>query len=301
MNNQEICWRTPFEAPARARRMISDGVNGKRLRRMPRVFAKHKKVFILLFLFTLLFWLVTVQVKNGRFTFMENPVMAVSGFFERIITGGINAVVSVGKGYIFLVDTQQENQRLNEEVERLRLENAVMNEILLENERLRDALDFKRLHPPASIMAQVIGKESSPSSSTVTINKGSHEGIDKGMAVITSAGVVGRVQMVLPGTSKIMLLTDPASTLAVRVMRNREEGLLEGKLESCALKYVSYYADIQEGDLLVTSGLDGIYPKGLAVATIVKVTKHEASAFQTVVAEPAVKFFRLEEALILTK
>ena len=176
-----------------------------------------------------------------------------------------------------------------------------MSEILLENERLREALNFKRLQSPTSVMTQVIGKESSPSSSTITINKGSKDGIDKGMAVITSAGVVGRVLTVLPGTSKVMLITDPGSTLAVRVMRNREEGLLEGKLDRCALKYVSFYADIQEGDLLVTSGLDGIYPKGLPVATVVKVTKHEATAFQNVVAETAVSLSRLEEALVLTK
>ena len=85
------------------------------------------------------------------------------------------------------------------------------------------------------------------------------------------------------------------------VQRNREAGLLEGKLLNCALKYVSYYADIQEGDLLVTSGLDGIYPKGLAVATVMKVTKHEAVAFQNVLAEPVVRFSRLEEALVLKK
>jgi rod shape-determining protein MreC len=268
---------------------------------MPGFFEKNKKFFFFLFLFTLLFWLVTVQVKNGRFTFMEKPVLAISGFFERIITGSFNAVVSVGKGYVFLVSTQRENKRLSAEIEQLRLENAVMSEILLENERLREALDFKHLQPPTSVMTQVIGKESSPSSSTITINKGSNDGIAKGMAVITSAGVVGKVLTVLPGTSKVMLLTDPGSTLAVRVMRNREEGLLEGKLDRCALKYVSYYADIQEGDLLITSGLDGIYPKGLPVATVVKVTKHEATAFQNVVAETAVGFSRLEEALVLTK
>jgi len=150
-------------------------------------------------------------------------------------------------------------------------------------------------------MAQVIGKESSPASSTVTLNKGADHGIRKDMAVITSQGVVGKVNTVLPGTSKVILLTDPGCTLAVRVMRNREEGLLEGKLVNCALKYVSYYADIQVGDLLITSGLDGIYPKGLAVARVVSVSKHEARAFQTVLAEPAVHFSRLEEALVLIK
>jgi rod shape-determining protein MreC len=268
---------------------------------MPGFIAKHKKFLSILSLFILLFWLVTLQVKNGRFTFMEKPVLAVSGFFERIISWPFNTVVSIGKEYVLLVNTQQENQRLRTENEQLRLDNAVMNELQLENDRLRDALDFKRLFPAMDVMAQVIGKESSPASSTITLNKGANHGIQKDMAVITSQGVVGKVHAVLSGTSKVLLLTDPGCTLAVRVMRNREEGLLEGKLVNCALKYVSYYADIQVGDLLITSGLDGIFPKGLAVARVVKVSKHEANAFQTVLAEPVVSFSRLEEALVLLK
>lgn len=268
---------------------------------MPGLIAKHKITFFTLLLFILLFWLVTVQVKAGRLTFMERPVLAVSGFFERIITSSYSAVESVGNGYAFLVRTHRQNRRLQEEVDTLTLENAITNELLVENERLRDLLGFRKLNPPSTVPVQIIGKESSPSSRTITIDKGSSQGIVKDAAVITSSGVVGKVQLALAGTSKVMLLTDPGSTLAVRVQRNREEGLLEGKLESCALKYVSYYADIQEGDLLVTSGLDGIYPKGLPVARVVKVTKHEAAAFQSVVAEPAVDLSRLEEALVLRK
>jgi rod shape-determining protein MreC len=268
---------------------------------MNRFIARHKKLLILFLLFTILFWLITVQVKNGRFPFLERPVLAVSSFFERIITWPFNTVASIGKGYVFLIGTERENRRLKEEIDRLTIENAVTNELLLENERLREALNFKKLNPPSSVVVQVIGKELSPASSTITINKGSDDGIGKDMAVITPAGVAGKVQAVLANTSKVILLTDPGSALAVRVQRNREEGLLEGKLVNCALKYVSYYADIQEGDLLVTSGLDGIYPKGLAVARVVKVSKHEAIAFQTVVAEPAVRFPRLEEALVLLK
>jgi rod shape-determining protein MreC len=287
----------PMGTPGR----VSHGVSGKRLKRMPGFIAKHKKLLSIFSLCILLFWLVTIQVKNGRFTFMEKPVLAISGFFERIISWPFNTVVSIGKGYVLLVNTQKENQQFRAENERLLLENAVMSELQLENERLRDALEFKRFYPPEEVMAQVIGKESSPASSTVTLNKGADQGIRKDMAVITSQGVVGRVNAVLPGTSKVLLLTDPGCTLAVRVMRNREEGLLEGKLINCALKYVSYYADIQVGDLLVTSGLDGIYPKGLAVARVVSVSKHEARAFQTVLAEPTVHFSRLEEALVLVK
>jgi len=263
--------------------------------------AKHKKFFSLLLLFALLFWLLTVQVKSGRFLFMERPVLAVSGLIERIIVAPFHFVEYVINGYLFLVHTEKENGRLKEEVDRLKIENAVSNELIIENQRLRELLGFRTLHPPASVMAQVIGKDSSLSSRTLTINKGSTDGIEKDMAVITPSGVIGRIQTAIPGTAKVILLSDPGSTIAVRVQRNREEGLLEGKLDHCALKYVSYYADIQEGDLLVTSGLDGIYPKGIPVATVVKVTKHEATAFQHVVAHPVVRFSRVEEALVLLK
>jgi rod shape-determining protein MreC len=266
---------------------------------MPGFIQRHRKSLFILTLFVLLFWLVTVQVKAGRFTFLERPVLAVSGFFERIITRTFTAVGSVGKGYAFLVRTHRENERLKDEIDRLTLENQITNELLSENERLRAALDFKKLHPPRSVVVKVIGKESSPSSSTVTVNKGSDDGLTKNMAVITPEGVAGRVLTVLAGTAKVQLITDPGSTLAVRVMRNREEGLLEGRIDRCALKYVSYYVDIQEGDILVTSGLDGIYPKGLPVAIVTAVKKHEASSFQTVTAKPAARFSRMEEALVL--
>lgn len=263
--------------------------------------AKHKKFVFILLLFTLLFWLLTVQVKSGRFTFMEKQVLALSGFFERIIIAPFHFVISTADRYILLVYTERENVRLKAELEQLKLENSVTNELLLENDRLRGELDFRKNYPLTSIMAQVIGRDSSPSSSTLTLNKGSADGIEKGLAVITSSGIIGRVQAALPGTTKIVLLTDPGSTIAVRVQRNREEGLLEGKINHCALKYVSYYADIQEGDLLVASGLDGIYPKGLPVAVVIKVTRHEASSFQQVLANPVVRFSRVEEALVLRK
>jgi rod shape-determining protein MreC len=268
---------------------------------MPGFFEKNKRYLIILAVFLLLFWLVTIQVKAGRFRVLERPVLAVSGFFERIITGTYNTVAGIGNGYVNLVRTHRENRRLQSELDRLRIENQITSELLSENERLRAALGFKKLNPPLSVAVQIIGKESSPSSSTITVNRGSADGLDRDLAVITPDGIVGRVQAVLPGTARVQLLTDPGSTIAVRVQRNREEGLLEGKLDRCALKYVSYYVDVQEGDLLVTSGLDGIYPKGLPVATVTKVRKHESSSFQTVYAEPVVRISRLEEALVLKK
>ncbi|HWR73618.1 MAG TPA: rod shape-determining protein MreC [Nitrospirota bacterium] len=266
---------------------------------MPGFITRNKKSLIILLLFLLLFWLVTVQVKGGRFTFLERPVLAVTGFVERVITAPFRFSGSIIRQYLLLVQTGKENEQLRNEVERLTLENQITNELLAENEQLRQALGFKKLHPSRSVVVQVIGKESSPVSSTITVNRGARAGLEKNRAVITPDGVVGRVLTSLPDTAKIQLITDPGSTVAVRVLRNREEGLLEGKIDRCALKYVSYYVDIQEGDILITSGLDGIYPKGLPVATVSSVKKHEASSFQTVTAKPAVRFSRLEDALVL--
>ncbi len=268
---------------------------------MPGFIRKNKPFVAMLILFAFLFWLVTLQVKNGRFLFMERPVLAVAGFFERTITAPFRFLGSVGARYVYLVRTERKNGRLRQDLVRLQLENSATAELISENERLRTLLTFKKQNPPTATAAQIIAKSNSPASNTITINKGSDDGIEKDMAVVAEDGVVGRVQTVLPGTAKVILLTDPGSTLAVRVQRNREEGLLEGKLGLCALKYVSFYADIQEGDLLVTSGLDGLFPKGLPVATVLRVTKREASAFQAVTARPIVNFSRLEEALVLKK
>ncbi len=233
---------------------------------------------------------------------MEKPVLAVAGFFERIIAAPFRFAGSVGTRYVYLVRTERDNDRLRQELVRLRIENSATNELLSENERLRALLDFKKLstrrpRSPCRSSPRAIRPRRARSPSTRVPTTGSR----RTWPWSPTDGVVGRVQAVLPGTAKVILLTDPGSTLAVRVQRNREEGLLEGKLGLCALKYVSFYADIQEGDLLVTSGLDGLFPKGLPVATVLHVPKHEASAFQTVTARPIVSFSRLEEALVLTK
>jgi rod shape-determining protein MreC len=268
---------------------------------MPGFVEKNRRYLFVLALFLFLFWIVTLQVKGGRLPLLERPVLAVNGFIGRVVTWPYRTVSAVLSRYVLLVRTERENRRLREEIDRLALENRLTGELLLENERLRDALGFQKLGPPRSVTAQIIAVESSPLSSTVVVNKGAAHGIERNRAVITPDGVVGKVQAALEDTAKIMLITDPGNTIAVRVHRNREEGLLEGKLDRCALKYVSFYMDVQEGDVLVTSGLDGIYPRGLPVAVVTDVHKHEASSFQTVYARPVVRFSRLEEVLVVGK
>lgn len=266
---------------------------------MPGFIEKNRRPLFVLALFLFLFWLLTHQVRAGRLRMLERPVLAVNAVIGRIVTWPYRTADAALTRYVLLVRTERENRRLREQIRRLKLENRLVAELLAENERLRSALGFLQLQPLRSLVAQVVIKESSTLSSTFTINKGAADGVERNMAVITADGIVGRIQTAIDGAAKVMLITDPGSTIAVRVHRNREEGLLEGKLDRCALKYVSYYIDIQEGDILVSSGLDGIYPRGLPVAVVTSVSKQEASSFQTVYARPIVRFSRLEEVLVV--
>jgi len=132
------------------------------------------------------------------------------------------------------------------------------------------------------------------------IDKGSSDGVRKGMAVVTPLGVVGQVVGVTPHAAKVLLLTDPNSGIDVLVQRTRSRGIVSGSLDSgTVLKYVKRSEDIQEGDRLITSGIDGIFPKGMMVATVIKVHKQHIGLFQFIEVLPAVQTARIENVLVV--
>jgi rod shape-determining protein MreC len=132
------------------------------------------------------------------------------------------------------------------------------------------------------------------------VNKGEKDGVAKDMAVVTSEGVVGRVIEVSLHTAKVLLMTDPNSAMDVIVQRSRTQGIMEGKVEEvCVLKYVQKNEDVQVGDKVITSGLGGIFPKGLMTGTVTKVERKRPGIFQYIEITPSVDFSRLEEVLIL--
>jgi rod shape-determining protein MreC len=124
--------------------------------------------------------------------------------------------------------------------------------------------------------------------------------VAKDMAVVTSDGVVGRVIEVSLHTAKVLLITDPNSAMDVIVQRSRTQGIMEGKVEEvCVLKYVQKNEDVQVGDKVITSGLGGIFPKGLMTGTVTRVERKRPGIFQYIEVTPSVDFSRLEEVLIL--
>lgn len=205
--------------------------------------------------------------------------------------------------YIYLQGVQQENVRLLTQVEDLSFKLADARENVAELKRLRALIS---LSPPptwsrvaARVLSYRIGVQAELDS--IILDKGYLDGASKNTPVVTHEGVVGRIVKAGPTTSSALLLTDLNSRIAVISSSNRTRGLLvgSGNRDELQLKYVPINAQLEEGELLVTSGLAGAYPKGLPIAKIVSITHSDISLFKTVMAVPLASLSNLEEILLL--
>jgi rod shape-determining protein MreC len=201
--------------------------------------------------------------------------------------------------YRSLNDMRLENQSLKGRIVELeaRMEGLLESEVT--NRRLQKLLDLKTRVPGGSVSAAVIGNSASTWFQSLTINKGNKDGIRKGMAVISSVGIVGQVVIVAQRSAKVLLITDRSSGVDVILQRSRARGIVSGSLDKGpVMQYVKRNEDIREGDRLITSGLDGIFPKGLLVGTVSKVRKESNGHFQNVEVALAVNPSRIEEVLV---
>ncbi|MGH7774921.1 MAG: rod shape-determining protein MreC [Candidatus Binatia bacterium] len=194
-----------------------------------------------------------------------------------------------------------ENENLRRRVLELEAERNRLLEAEATNQRLRALLEFRSQLPSGSVTAAVIGNSGSTWFHSFILNKGSADGVAKGMAVVSPLGVVGQVVAVTPRSSKVLLITDHHSGVDVVVQRSRARGIVSGSLDNGPLmKYVKRSEDVQEGDRLITSGLDSVFPKGLMVGTVVKVRKKSHGLFQYIGVALAADPSRIEEVLVVS-
>jgi rod shape-determining protein MreC len=220
--------------------------------------------------------------------------------FQRCFHWIVDSASSVFRNYIFLVDLKKENDRLQEEVHNLKQENADLKESAQAAERLQRLLLFKERVPTPMISAEVVAYSSSPLFRSIVINKGERDGLRKGMPVVNWEGVIGRVIRTSPHSSVVLLIVDRNSSVDSLVQRTRTEGIVEGGGGAqCYLRYVPRTEDIEVGDHIITSGLEGIFPKGLSMGDVTRVEKKEYGLFQEVEVTPSAHFSRLEEVLII--
>ncbi len=203
--------------------------------------------------------------------------------------------------YVTLKGLAAENEALKRRIVKLDTERNRLLEADATNHRLRDLLDFRLRLPSRSVTAAVIGNSASPWFHSIILDKGNAEGVLKGMAVVSPFGVVGQVAAVTSRSAKVLLVTDPYSGVDVMVQRSRARGIVSGSLDNGPImKYVKRSEDVREGDRLISSGLDGIFPKGLLVGTVTRVQKKNFGLFQYVEVALAVDPARIEEVLVVS-
>lgn len=194
----------------------------------------------------------------------------------------------------------QQNQRLLNENAQLRRELVDKTEIEAENDRLKKLLELKETHDSVSLSAMVIGRDMSLWSNWIMINRGSVHSIQKDTPLIAQKGVVGKVSSVGKNTARCILIIDRRSKISGLVQRSRDLGIVEGTDEGVLkMRYLSIKADIAIGDVVITSGLGGIYPKGLPIGTVITLGKDTNGLHLFAIIRPFVDFNTLEEVACL--
>jgi len=241
--------------------------------------------------------------EPGGLSLLERMIYGAARPFQSALSNGLLKARSFWEGYVELVEVNQENRRLTERIREMEQRLSDHEEIKASNERLSALLDFQRSAKMPMVASQVIGEDATGWFHSLLIDKGLRHGLLRGLPVVAKDGVVGQIIECADGTSKVLLIIDRNSALDVVLQSSRTRAVLEGtgRRDVCILKYVPRTDTVSEGDRVITSGLGGIYPKGLLVGTVAAVWKEGSGFFQRVEVSPQVDFDRLEEVLVVLK
>ena len=232
---------------------------------------------------------------------LEGGLVRVSSPIVRLSSAIGGGVRGSWDGFHALLAAKKENKQLHERVGRLQRQQVEMQESVLQNERLQDLLEMREAIETPTVVARVIHAGLSEHSQVLLIDRGFADGVQKDMSVIGWGGAVGKVLLVEKNIAKVRLLHDPDNRVAARLHRSRARGLLYGEGGApLTLRFVPVFSDVQPGDLVVTSGLGGVFPAGLTLGWIDRVGE-DSAIDKTLTVRPAVNFSQLEEVLILLR
>ncbi len=204
--------------------------------------------------------------------------------------------------YFMLANVSRENEHLQEQIEQLNQRQARMVELELENHRLAELLDLKEALDLKLIAADVIGSDATGMARTLILSQGSASGLAPGMGVIATGGVVGKLIASSHNASRVMLLNDHNCAIDAFVQRSRARGIVSGVADDgVIMKYVERTEDIKVGDTVVTSGLDGVFPRGLLVGSVSAIERKGPGLFLNISIKPAADLLRLEQVLVIVQ
>jgi len=221
---------------------------------------------------------------------------------QKVIVTTVDTVQGLWWKYFSLVDLRNENAALKKEMDALKLQNDLYRELVATNKRLEAMLQFKEIIHWDALVAQVIGQDPTGWFESIMIDRGKNAGLRLNMAVVNAQGVVGQIVSLAPNYAKVLLIIDQNSAVDCLIQRSREKGILKGlSSKACKMHYVVKNGDVVAGDLVVTSGIGRVYPKGLPIGRVVEVADDPWEMFKDVKVEPLVDFSKLEEVLVLLK
>jgi rod shape-determining protein MreC len=267
-------------------------------------YLKEYRFYIALFLLILIPVIsIDTSTRSPRdYRFYDRVLVAFTSPIQASITWSLDRIATFFQNYLFLLNTRQEVALLVEESRKHLGTIAALRETEQENIRLKRLLNFVEQHRLEAITARVIGRDASTEFRAIRINRGETSGVRKNMAVLTSEGVVGRILRTTADTADVVTLHDLLLAVDSIVERSRARGIVEGKTdEICQLKYALRTDDIQVGDVLVTSGLGGLFPKGVPVGSVIRVDRKPFGISQDVDIKPSVDFSRLEEVSVIVR
>jgi rod shape-determining protein MreC len=270
---------------------------------MRELLIRHKR-FLLTALFLLTAFLTyALNLRNKEHANpLERSVMSLTA----PLAGGVASMDRFAGGiwsdYLDLLDVRRENIALRKSVKLLNERIVASNEALVANARLQALLQLKGTMDSPSLAVSVIGEDSSAWFKTLVVDRGSADGLAEGMPVVAAGGAVGRLVKVAAHSSRVLLLTDHASAIAALVQRSRARGVVRGMGSGrCSMEFTVKDEDVKVGDLVVSSGIGGVFPKGVAIGEVTMVKKGEYGVFQTIEVRPTVTIGKLEEMLVLLR
>jgi rod shape-determining protein MreC len=244
--------------------------------------------------------LLTLQMR-GQMAVASDALAVVTTPIQSALARVNRAAVGLWSTYQDWKNVRAENHRLRDEAQQLRVEALRVTETVEENRRLRRLLALKESMPLATLSGEIIGREWGGWVRSLTVNRGRSDNVARLTAVIVPDGLIGRVVDVRPGASIVQVLTDPASTVGAHAVRTRTQGIVEGEPRgTMRFKYMAREGSgLQVGDLIVTSGAGGLFPRGIPVGQVRAIDDRGSALFHYAQLTPAVDFARIDEVLLI--
>ena len=267
-----------------------------------RLLAKYRRAIILAVALVMAFLLMTLQVRHDRavVSFTRQAVLFLMSPVINVTAVTVSSVSRVWADYVDLRNLREESLRLTREAAVLQRRISYLEEQALETQRLQGLLAMREVSRAEFLAARVVGKDATNWFKTVLIDRGSLAGIRRNLPVVAPDGLVGRVVEVTPTAAKVQLITDPVSAAGGLIQRTRVTGIVSGSLGAgLKVRYLPLMADIVIGDEVVTSGMGGVFPKGIPLGRVIAAERRSGALFQEATLAPKVDLSRLEEVLVL--